>query len=174
MKHTLALLFLIVFAETTAQKQVLTKGILLTQLRKTHTEKDWFVPLSIALQDVTAEQATWKDESGNHSIAELTAHLIFWNERNLMRMKGEIVSDFDGSNDDTFEAARQGDWNIMVKRLDQILREMENVIENAGEEKPRDWYDRIALISTHNAYHAGQIVFVRKLQRSWDSSKGVR
>jgi hypothetical protein len=31
----------------------------------------------------------------------------------------------------------------------------------------------IAEINAHNASHGGQIVLIRKLQNSWDSSKGV-
>jgi hypothetical protein len=29
-------------------------------------------------------------------------------------------------------------------------------------------------ICTHNAYHVGQIVYVRKLQGSWNPEKGVK
>jgi hypothetical protein len=32
----------------------------------------------------------------------------------------------------------------------------------------------IAHVGTHNAYHTGEIVYVRKLQGSWDPSKGVK
>ena len=54
------------------------KSILLEQLKTTHNVKDWFVPPNIAVQGLTAEQANWKDSSDNHSIAQLTTHLIFW------------------------------------------------------------------------------------------------
>ena len=32
----------------------------------------------------------------------------------------------------------------------------------------------IANISTHNAYHTGQIIYARKLQGSWNPDKGVK
>jgi len=32
----------------------------------------------------------------------------------------------------------------------------------------------IAHIGAHNAYHIGQIIYVRKLQGSWDPEKGVK
>ena len=32
----------------------------------------------------------------------------------------------------------------------------------------------IAHVGTHNAYHLGEIVYVRKMQGSWDASKGVK
>jgi hypothetical protein len=59
------------------------KSILLEQLKTTHNEKDWFVPVNIAIEGLTPEQANWTDGSGNHSIAQLTSHLIFWNNQVL-------------------------------------------------------------------------------------------
>jgi hypothetical protein len=36
------------------------------------------------------------------------------------------------------------------------------------------WAPIIARIGTHNAYHIGQIVFIRKTQGWWDAEKGVK
>ena len=44
----------------------------------------------------------------------------------------------------------------------------------ADEAKLKSWAPTIANISTHNAYHTGQIIFVRKLQGLWDPEKGVK
>jgi hypothetical protein len=52
------------------------KSILLEQLRTTHNVKDWFVPVNIALEDVTPDQAKWTDGSGNHSIGQLASHRV--------------------------------------------------------------------------------------------------
>ncbi len=35
-------------------------------------------------------------------------------------------------------------------------------------------FREIVLAADHNAYHIGQIIFVRKLQGSWDPEKGVK
>ena len=45
--------------------------------------------------------------------------------------------------------------------------------EPVSSENPRSWARLISDINTHNAYHAGQIVLLRKLQSGWDPSKGV-
>jgi uncharacterized damage-inducible protein DinB len=50
----------------------------------------------------------------------------------------------------------------------------ENAIEAADDAKLEKWYVTISHISTHNAYHTGQIVFIRKLQGSWNPAKGVK
>lgn len=44
-----------------------------------HNQADWFVPAKIAIARLTPKEAAWKDETENHSIAQLVNHLIFWN-----------------------------------------------------------------------------------------------
>jgi uncharacterized damage-inducible protein DinB len=150
------------------------KSVLLKELRSTHTEKDWFVPINVAIDGLTKEQAFWKDKSGNHSVAELTNHLIFWNDRELAKFKGEKESAYSGNNEETFDALKQKSWEDIVKKMNEVMKEWERVIEAADENKLKDWYTIIANISTHNAYHTGQIVFVRKQQGVWNPDKGVK
>jgi hypothetical protein len=150
------------------------KSVLLNQLKTTHGKQDWFVPINTALDGVTAEQAVWKDGSGNHSIGQLTNHLLFWNERQLQKFKGEKQATFSGNNEETFNAFTKEQWANTVRRLKEIMTELEKTIQNADEETLKSWAENIGNISTHNAYHTGQIVFVRKLQGSWNPEKGVK
>ena len=78
------------------------KSILLEQLKGTHNQEEWFVPVKIAISDLTPEQAAWKDETENHSIAQLVNHLIFWNQQQLAKFKGEKPAAFSGDNKETF------------------------------------------------------------------------
>ncbi|MEP7269213.1 MAG: hypothetical protein ABI844_16450 [Saprospiraceae bacterium] len=78
------------------------RSILLEQLKTTHNNKDWFVPINQAIEGLTSEQASWTDGSGNHSIAQLTNHLIFWNQQQLSNFKGEKKGAFSGDNNETF------------------------------------------------------------------------
>ena len=59
------------FAPGGAQEPVTLKSSLLEQLRTTHTQQDWFVPLKPELEGVTPAQATWKPKGGDHSIGQL-------------------------------------------------------------------------------------------------------
>ena len=77
----LALLFVAGAVRAQEKKPVTLKSILLEQLRTTHNQKEWFVPANVALQGVTAEQASWRDGKGNHSIGQLAYHLVFWNQQ---------------------------------------------------------------------------------------------
>jgi DinB superfamily len=78
------------------------KSILLDQLRGTHDHEEWFVPVKIAIEGLTPEQASWKDEAENHSIAQLVNHLIFWNQQQLAKFRGEKPAPFNGDNKETF------------------------------------------------------------------------
>lgn len=150
------------------------KNVLLHQLKTTHTEKEWFVPINTALEGVTAEQAMWRDSSGNHSVGQLAHHLLFWNQRQLAKINGQPEGEFSGNNDETFTKFNQAEWTQIVSGLDSVLTAFENAVEATDETKLKEWYPTIANISAHNAYHTGQIIFVRKLQKSWDAEKGVK
>lgn len=149
-------------------------SVLVNQLKSTHNKQDWFVPVSVALDGVTAEQAVWKDGSGNHSIGQLANHLLFWNERQLVKFRGQKPVPFDGNNEETFNAFTKEQWTETVKKLNEVLNELEQIIEKADEASLKSWAETIANINTHNAYHTGQIIFVRKLQGSWKAEKGVK
>lgn len=150
------------------------RSILLQELHTTHNQADWFVPISAAVDGLTAEQASWQPPAGGHSAGQLTYHLLFWNRRNVARLKGESQGNFSGNNDETFEKVDTKQWSDTVKQLDQVMTELEKFVESADEEKLAAIAPTVANICTHNAYHVGQIVYVRKLQGSWNPDKGVK
>lgn len=161
-----------VFAQTKSASSI--KSVLLEQLKTTHNKKEWFVPVNIAVEGLTPEQAMWKDSSGNHSAAQLVNHLVFWNAQQLAKFKGEKPAAFDGNNDETFAKLDKESWTASVKKLDEVLTQLEQAISGASDAKLQSWYATIANISTHNAYHTGQIIYLRKQQGSWDPEKGVK
>jgi hypothetical protein len=161
------------WAQNQAQPATL-RSVLLHELRTTHNQADWFVPISVAVDGLTAEQANWKPKEGVHSAGQLTYHLLFWNRQNLMTFQGEKPEKFSGNNDETFDKFDGKQWSDTVKQLDQVMTELEKLVESADEQKLAKWAPTIANICTHNAYHVGQIVYVRKLQGSWNPEKGVK
>jgi uncharacterized damage-inducible protein DinB len=163
-------------AQTPASKPPPTtlKGVLLEQLRTTHNAQDWFASGNTAIHGLTAEQARWTDGKGNHSVGQLTYHLVFWDKHSLQQFKGEKPAKFDGNNDETFNNFTPAQWNDLVKQFDQVMTDWEKAVEAADDATVAKNASVIAHIGTHNAYHIGQIVFVRKEQGSWDPSKGVK
>ncbi len=150
------------------------RDVLLEQLRTTHEQKDWFVPINVAVEGLTPEQAKWTDGHGNHSIGQLVNHLAFWNGRELQKLKGEKSSAYSGNNDETFNDFDSKTWAAVVKNLDSIMKDLEKTVEGANDEQLKAWASEVAHIGTHNAYHTGQIVYIRRSQGSWDPAKGVK
>jgi uncharacterized damage-inducible protein DinB len=150
------------------------KSILLEQLRSTHNKAEWFVPANTAVEGLTAEQASWTDGKGNHSVGQLVNHLVYWDRRSLQKFNGEPQEKFSGNNDETFNNFDAKKWESMVKQLDEVMTDWENAVEGADDAKLKDFYSEIAHIGAHNAYHIGQIVYVRKEQGSWNPEKGVK
>jgi uncharacterized damage-inducible protein DinB len=156
------------------KKPTTLREVLLAELKSTHGAEEWFVPANIAVKGLTAEQASWTDGKGNHSVGQLAYHLVFWNRRNLQALKGEKPEKFSGNNDETFDQFDSKKWNETVKQLDEVMNELEKWLETADEAKLKESAQVFTHISTHNAYHIGQIIYVRKEQGSWDPQNGVR
>lgn len=175
MKYFIFGLLLSVSVAVNGQENIPTlKSILLEQLQTTHNKKDWFVPPAIAIAGLTPVQANWKDGSDNHSIAQLTTHLIFWNLQMLDKFEGKPQQAFDGNNKETFSLVDEKSWPATIQRLDSVLTAWENAVTKASDQKLEKWYSTIAHIGTHNAYHTGQILYIRKMKGWWDENNGVK
>jgi DinB superfamily len=157
------------------------KSVLLAQLRSTHNKAEWFVPVNTAVAGLTPEQARWipKSEGPNnpapedHSVGMLAYHLLYWNIESLAQLKGEKPPPPPADNAETFNKFDATNWPDTVKKLDAVLTEIEQVVAAYDDAKVAANAERIAHIGTHNAYHTGQIIMIRKLQGSWDPKKGV-
>jgi hypothetical protein len=179
MRKFALLLLLVISVPAVAQggnkKQPTTlRDVLLEQLRTTHDKENWFVPASTAVAGLTAEQAQWTPGPGNHSVGQLAYHLWYWDDRMLQKFKGEKLGAYDGNNNDTFDKFTPAQWDDLVKKLNQVLADWESAVESADDAKLAENASLIATIGAHNAYHIGQILYVRKLHGVWDPAKGVK
>jgi hypothetical protein len=178
LRWTTGLILLSLASAATARadepKPVTLKAVLLESLRLTHGTQDWFVPAKNATAGLTPAQASWTDKSGNHSIGQLANHLLFWDRNELTKFKGEKPPAFSGNNDETFNNFDAKSWNTTVTQLDAVMTEWEKAVEAADDKKVAEWASRISHVATHNAYHVGQMMYVRKLQGAWDAKKGVK
>jgi uncharacterized damage-inducible protein DinB len=161
-------------AQEKKQPPTTLRGVLLEQLRTTHSEEDWFVPANIAVQGLSAEQAKWTPNKDSHSVGQLAYHLWFWDTQSLARFKGEKPPTFSGNNDETFNDYNAAQWEELQKKLNQVLADWEKAVESADDQKLAANASLIAHVGAHNAYHLGQIIYVRKLQGAWDPAKGVK
>jgi hypothetical protein len=157
------------------------RSLLLSELHSTHDNAEWFTPMNTAVAGLTAEQAKWVpknaqgklDPNANHSVGMLAHHLVFWNENALARLRGQKPTS-PSSNDETFNEFDAVHWDNIVQRLDHVMKDLEGEVEKMPEDKLAKVAPTICNISTHNAYHTGQILYVRKLQGSWNPANGVK
>jgi len=137
-------------------------------------QEEWFAPAKVAVAGLTADQANWTPGKGQHSVGQLAYHLWYWNARALQRFKGEKLLDYSGNNDETFDKFDPAQWEDLQKKLDQVMTDWETAFETADDQKLAANASLIEHEATHNAYHLGQILYVRKLEGAWDPSKGVK
>ena len=163
----------------------MSKQILLEQFSACYDENGWFVAIKNALSGVTAEQAAWKPAGTDNSIWETLAHVAFYNYAYLQRFKGVEYEYSTDDNDETFAMPEQisdEKWTTTVDRFVKMMNEFRDLLRASGEAKfdepvptrpDTKWREIISSINAHNAYHGGQILLLRKLQRSWNPEKGV-
>jgi uncharacterized damage-inducible protein DinB len=130
--------------------------------------------VNTAIAGLSAEQANWKDSSNNHSIAQLATHLIFWNKQSLDKFKSTKYAPYNGDNKETFTTVDEKSWAAVIAQMDSTLTELEQLVQNADEKTLQKWYFTIAHIGTHNAYHIGQILYIRKMKGWWNDDNGVK
>jgi len=165
MKVLITICFCFLCLSLYAQKNDM-KNILLQQIKNTHNNKAWFVPLTEAIAGLSSEQAAQKSVD-NHAVGQLVHHILFWTERNLQNFKTGNVGKFDGNNEATFDKFNQMQWDSLLIRIDQVLTELEDWVANASEEELKKYVTPLTNISIHNAYHIGQIISTRKTLGLW-------
>lgn len=150
------------------------KEILLHTWDFSETE-GWYPPLFQALDGVDLETATWRPQgAAANTIWETVAHLSFFKDRLLHRFDGK---DWDEAltNDSTFVVmgTSEADWQADKNRIYLLHRALRDRIAAFDEpDLDRIFHDapagaQVLDLVVHDAYHTGQIIFVRKLKGAW-------
>ena len=92
----------------------------------------------------------------------------------LAKFKGETPPKYSGKNDDTFYNFDAKQWSEAVQQLDKVMTDLEKFVETADDKTIAKNASTIAHVGTHNAYHIGQIIYIRRLQGSWNPENGVK
>ncbi len=161
------------YAQSAQKKPATLRAVLLAELKSTHNSEEWFVPVDVAAGHMTPQQAAWRDAKGNHSVGQLVYHLWFWDLRALQGLKHEPLEKYSGNNDDTFNNYNPKRFKETLAQLDGVLTGLEQWLETASPEQVQQNAQLFTHISTHNAYHIAEMVYVRKEQGSWNPAVGV-
>jgi uncharacterized damage-inducible protein DinB len=142
------------------------------QFQTTHELTEWFVCFRSAVKNLSDEQAKQRVHSALPSIFEIVTHLTYWNERHLRRIMKQPFDTALSDNDETFTRTPLTDWLPLYAKADSVFGEWLTAFATPGLFTEPD-LAILGNIITHNAYHIGQIITIRKLQGSWNSEEGV-
>ncbi|WP_158599117.1 DinB family protein [Planococcus salinus] len=126
------------------------------------------------------QQAGQKAGNFPHSVWELLFHMNYWQNFMLDFLKGEVPKSGDPDAESWPAAAApetEDEWDSAVAYYLKGLKEAEQEAGKelseqvvAGREETRA--DCLQTIVLHNTYHAGQVVFARKIIGAWPPQRG--
>jgi len=150
------------------------KTILLDQLLANANDRSWYISFDEVVDGLTEEEAFWKPDDSSHSIAEIVQHLIYWNETWQLRYKENHVKAGSqiNNNADTFHVRDKDTFFELKEKLLKILLQWQGLIEEEqllsivnGYPVKAEWWAIISNAATHNAYHIGQLAYIRKMEK---------
>ena len=134
------------------------------------------------LDGLSASDAEHRVSGGVHSVAEIVAHLNFWQDwfhARCTRQRAPMVS----SAADGWPAVAPGSWpelrSRFLGRLQQLAAladgDVSKPVTPAIEFPPLAHYtidDALIHVATHNAHHLGQVILLRQLAGTWPPPAG--
>ncbi|MED3554313.1 DinB family protein [Cytobacillus praedii] len=154
------------------------KDVLADQLLANANDPSWYLPFTDSVENLSEKEAFWRPNKDCHSIAEIVQHLLYWNETWQTRYKEsnvKAVPPLNNNNESFIIPDNQSFQNLKERLLSALLQWQDLLtterIERNVEGFPEkvQWWEVLGNVTTHNAYHIGQIIYIRKLQQSWDA-----
>jgi uncharacterized damage-inducible protein DinB len=130
-----------------------------------------------ALQNVSAEEASWRPAPGRHTIWELALHIAYWNYAVRRRIEGgdaprfpRSPANFPRQPDPPDERAWDADRRLIEEEHQRLVQVIAAVPTSRLGRRPagaRKWTlgEMILGIAQHDAYHTGQIQIMKRLWR---------
>lgn len=152
------------------------KDVLSDQLLANANDPSWYIPFSDSIKGLSEEQAFWKPNEESNSIAEIVQHLLYWNQTWQTRYQKSHVNAVPsiGNNNNSFIISENHSFADLTKQLVEVLLRWQDLLTEEkveckvnGFSEDVKWWEVLGNVSTHNAYHIGQIIYIRKLQNSW-------
>ena len=157
------------------------KDVISDQLLANANDPSWYLPFSDSIRGLTEDQAFWKPNEESNSIAEIVQHLLYWNQTWQTRYKKSHVAAVPsiGNNNNSFIIPENHSFADLKKQLLEVLILWQELLSEEKVESEVNgfsghvkWWEVLGNVSTHNAYHIGQIIYIRKLQKSWNIDAG--
>lgn len=125
------------------------------------SEGAWAAAWSKSLEGLSAEQAAWSPAPGRHSIWQIVLHMVFWRESYLRRVAtGErhTPEELARLNFPEITDAAEAAWAEARRRFEDTQQRMSSALR-----EPDPKHDVLASFYPHDAYHFGQINYLRAM-----------
>ena len=139
------------------------------QLHRVFFGGAWHGPsVKEVLADVSAETAAARTVPGTHSIWELAHHIRAWIAETDATVRGKVYESLKGDQDwpPVIDLSAEA-WDQTLASLEQAELSLEEAIKSLSPDKlgegDHSFHHLLHGIGEHNAYHAGQIVLLKKL-----------
>ncbi|CRK82853.1 DinB family protein [Neobacillus massiliamazoniensis] len=155
--------------------------VLSDQLLANANDPSWYLPFSDSVENLSEEEALWKPNEHSNSIAEIVQHLLYWNETWQTRYQKSHFNAVPsiGNNNNSFIIPENQTFNDLKEGLLKVLLQWQDLLTEEKIESnvngfpvPAQWWAILGNVATHNAYHIGQIIYIRKQQKSWKVNAG--
>ena len=137
-----------------------------------------------AIEGLTGEQAAARSAGAPHSVVEIVAHMIHWQEWFLERCAGAAIPPVSTASLG-WPAAGAGDWATLRARfrdgLEQAVKVASDETARARRLDPPIEFpplanytvgDAVTHMAIHNSHHLGQIVTLRQILGAWPPPEG--
>ena len=135
-----------------------------------------------ALDRLSPDDAERRVPGATHSVAEIVAHLAFWQDWFHARCTGDGVPP-PPTAADGWPQVSPGDWpKIHDRFLERLARlgaiadgDLSRPVTPAIEFAPLAHYtlgDALVHVATHNAHHLGQVIVLRQMLGAWPPPAG--
>lgn len=126
------------------------------------TDGLWAAAWSKSVDGLTPQQAAWSPAPGRHSIWQIVLHMIFWRENELRRFNEGVApteAQIAAGNFPTIGEISEHAWADTRARLADTHQKIAAALAD-----PSRSLDRARYLIPHDAYHFGQINYLRALQ----------
>ncbi|WP_175615873.1 DinB family protein [Piscibacillus halophilus] len=150
------------------------RAVLINQLLANANDRSWYASFEETVEGISNQEAFWKPEEESHSIAEIVQHLIYWNEVWQVRFEKSNFHSVQSMKDNaaSFLLEDNISFTELKEKLLEILLRWEKMLSDDKLESRVDgfpveaeWWALIGNAATHNAYHIGQINYIRKMKK---------
>lgn len=149
------------------------KTILLDQFLANANDRSWYISFHEVVEGLSEAEAFWKPDPSSHSMAEIVQHLIYWNEIWQIRYReNQVKATSQTNNANTFLVKDEVTFYELKEKLFHILLQWQELIEEEqllsivnGYPVKAEWGAILSNAATHNAYHIGQLAYLRKMEK---------